>query len=65
MHQTRRMKPETIPMDDVQPLIDALLFIRDECEWEYRKNDIEGGDHRIGLACDKAINDFTAKHRIK
>jgi hypothetical protein len=34
----------------------ALQFIRDECNWEENKGDGNGGDDRIGPACDKALS---------
>lgn len=35
---------------------DALLFIRDECDWEEGGDHfVKGGDRRIGPACTKAL----------
>ena len=51
----------------VEELEAALVFIRDECDWEEPKGDFGGGgDRRIGPSIDKALDraesDTPAKH---
>jgi hypothetical protein len=43
---------ETKCQAQVARLREALKFILDECDWE---EDLNGGDHRIGVACRKAL----------